>query len=440
VRLGAHRQAGPGSGPVQPNRSASSRRRLRALKQASNSNAQPESGTRSETGYRSTPCLPRKSWTPDPPTVTVVAITRNAGACRQPEEWRQRLWPEADAHPHRRFQSGSGAGTGGPTRGESASRECAKKDWQKKSFTNEPTLDIKWHGCELLTSKLCLNLIMRSPQNNVRTPTGKLVKHRASKCLLLLVAASAAATVCHAQLTNPGFEDPTAFNGWSTTGHAVVLDSTTAVTPLGVNPVSGSRLAEISTTPTIFPQSTTLTAVETFLGLPSGTLGPNGFLNGSAIQSAAPFHALAGQQLSFSYDFATVEALPPSATRDDFAFAVITGVTGVNTVASVVTSSITETFSVGTLAGTEFNKGVGLATGTGWQTFTFPAFSATGDYVLGIGVADGGASHSGNSGLFIDNVNLTAVPEPKAWALVAGLSLCGVALARRIRKSGDFAG
>jgi hypothetical protein len=291
-----------------------------------------------------------------------------------------------------------------------------------------------------MTSKLCLNLIMRCPQKHVRIIAEKLVKSRSFKCLPLLVAGCSVATVCQAQLTNPSFEaSGTTLVGWSTDGDARVLDATTA--NLAAYPTSPPREALISSmTLQSFSVGILAPALETFLGLSRGTLtvpGANVY-DGSAIRQT--FHAEAGQTLTFNYAFTTDES-PATTHYNDFAFAFLTPAgtpaTSFDTLATVTGSSLTP-ISPGAWGNPAyFNQ---IAPWNTSRTYTIPA---TGDYTLGIGVVDvyttgSAATYHLPSGVYVDNVNLSAVPEPKAWSVVAGLGLCAVALVRRLTKSSNL--
>lgn len=72
---------------------------------------------------------------------------------------------------------------------------------------------------------------------------------------------------------------------------------------------------------------------------------------------------------------------------------------------------------------------IGSVTGThGWQTFTGSFIGNGGAETFAINEQIGG----GNAGVFLDNVSVTAVPEPATWAMMAaGLALMGAALRTR---------
>jgi hypothetical protein len=227
--------------------------------------------------------------------------------------------------------------------------------------------------------------------------------------------------------------------GWTQTGNTTVLDSSTAVSPLGVDPISPTHEALLSTVFSANPALglATATALENFLLLPLGTLSNLG--NGPALQGSAisqSFHADAGSTLTLYYDFASQEQQTPTVSRNDFAFVSITPASSGSGASTLPGASVaTATFNplpVGSQAAASFVKDIG------WQTFSY-TFTTSGTYQLGLGIIDQGSSHLGNSGLYVDSVALTAVPEPKAWTIIAGLGLCGVALAHRVRISKHFA-
>jgi len=129
----------------------------------------------------------------------------------------------------------------------------------------------------------------------------------------------------------------------------------------------------------------------------------------------------AGSTISFSYDFLTTEV--PTGQHRDFAFYTLTGSTGVTVIA--------DSFSPLLHPVTDMTNPFNLE--TGYQTFIIN-INTTGSYTLGLGVAD--ATTTDNpSGLLIDNIQVTPVPEPTTIAFsIAGAALL-VALRSRIKKT-----
>ena len=154
-------------------------------------------------------------------------------------------------------------------------------------------------------------------------------------------------------------------------------------------------------------------------------------LRGSAV--LIPFTVLAGDTtLSFDYDFLSNQP-EQSSPKNDFALeGIFTGsgatlsLQGTSTRFAQVTGS---TFSL---------LGAGpFIDHTGYQTFSIDVSGlAPGTYQLGIALETlGGGQNQHDSGLLIDNVQITAVPEPTTVAFsFAGASLL-MALRRRIKKS-----
>ena len=85
-----------------------------------------------------------------------------------------------------------------------------------------------------------------------------------------------------------------------------------------------------------------------------------------------------------------------------------------------------------TVNGTSFS-----VTGTGTDQFFYQTFTSTGGPTTLSIASTGGAN---NSGLYLDNVQVTAAPEPGVWALmIAGLAMMGGALRLRRRQTGAVA-
>ncbi len=129
----------------------------------------------------------------------------------------------------------------------------------------------------------------------------------------------------------------------------------------------------------------------------------------------------AGTTVTFDYDFMTAE--PMNSVHNDFAYYLLVGSSTVNVLADTKSASLHPTNASNTIFGLE----------TGYQTATITILS-TGTYTLGIGVSDAGTTDN-PSGLLIDNIQVTPVPEPTTIGFsVAGAALL-VALRKRIKKT-----
>jgi hypothetical protein len=167
------------------------------------------------------------------------------------------------------------------------------------------------------------------------------------------------------------------------------------------------------------------TDVESFLGLPSGSLGQDDFEEGSAIQQT--FDVVAGQILKFDYNFLTVDSI-------DFAFVVVNSNLEI----------LADTTDATTPSGADMDPIFGDPTfETGWQTFSL-TLSTDGPLTLGIGVMDQFDEFLA-SGLLVDNVRLVdapsnVVPEPSSLVIFGiGLLCCSLFTVRRRRRSSKLA-
>ncbi len=200
-------------------------------------------------------------------------------------------------------------------------------------------------------------------------------------------------------ITNGGFETGN-LTGWSSSGAASVVGA-----GFGSGPTEGSYEAFLSTG--AGAQSRPI--IESFLGLPAGTLnslaGPLFATEGSAIKQVIT--ANAGDVLSFDWNFLTNEATP-NAVYNDFAFWVL-----VNEHTGQV---LANTFSSFSPSSTSFFEETGFTT-------TSYTFSTSGTFTLGFGVMDAaaGTDTAIDSGLLVDNVRLTAaaIPEPPTAILAS---------------------
>jgi len=197
------------------------------------------------------------------------------------------------------------------------------------------------------------------------------------------LSAIAAVQPASAQLVNGGFETGN-FTGWATTGNASIQTSA-----FGSGPTEGTFEALLSTGDPTVPDF----SLEVFLGLAPGSLDNLG--NGNATAGSAirqTFLAEAGDILTFDWNFLTNEGTP--SFFNDFSF-----------VSLAVLSELGDTtFPIFMNSLTPFNQE------TGFQTFSF-TIPTTGTYTLGFGATDV-ADNVVESGLLVDNVKLTPVPEP----------------------------
>ena len=209
------------------------------------------------------------------------------------------------------------------------------------------------------------------------------------------LSAIAAVQPASAQLVNGGFETGN-FTGWATTGNASIQTSA-----FGSGPTEGTFEALLSTGDPTVPDF----SLEAFLGLAPGSLdnlGNGNATDGSAIRQT--FLAEAGDILSFDWNFLTNEGTP--SFFNDFSF-----------VSLSVLSELGDTTSIFMNSLTPFNQE------TGFQTFSF-TIPTTGTYTLGLGVTDV-ADNIVDSGLLVDNVKLTSVPEPTSTFGVLALGAFG---------------
>lgn len=207
-----------------------------------------------------------------------------------------------------------------------------------------------------------------------------------------------------AAILNGGFETGN-FNEWKTTGNTTIQTSA-----YGSGPTEGKSQALLSTAEDNAVSSLDL---ETFLGLPSGSLdgvGNGETFRGSAIQQT--FAANAGQVLTFDWNFLTNEGTP-SPFFNDFSFVTIGSLSKIADTSSTFALSPTASY-------TDTNKR--FESETGFKTFSY-TIPTTGSYTLGIGVTNVGDPY-GSSGVLVDKVALsspsTSIPEPNsAFSLLA---------------------
>ncbi len=171
---------------------------------------------------------------------------------------------------------------------------------------------------------------------------------------------------------------------------------------------SGSDAVTVATIGTFLGESTSLIRDGSATGFEGSAFTINlGALN-------------AGDVVTLNYDFMTNE--DPSGTHhNDFAFWELNSGTihiFADTASSLHATNVTNTV---------------FAEETGYQTLTINIL-ASGTYTLGLGVMDATTADN-SSGVLIDNIVVTPVPEPTTVAFsVAGAALL-VALRRRIKKT-----
>lgn len=223
-----------------------------------------------------------------------------------------------------------------------------------------------------------------------------------------------------AEFINGSFEG--GLTGWETAGIVGVVTSS-----VGSGPTDGSSQVLLETSDAFANSADVFELEEVFLGLPAGALdaiSSGRLAEGSAIKQS--FQANAGEVLSFDWNFLTDEFTvldpPPEPDFNDFAFVRIVSL-------APLADTLAPDFALSPTA---------FAAETGFRTFAF-TIPSTGTYTLSIGVmnvGDGGT----NSGLLVDNVRLTAVPEPSGLTLSALGGFCvaaaigGGRIARRGRR------
>lgn len=160
----------------------------------------------------------------------------------------------------------------------------------------------------------------------------------------------------------------------------------------------------------------TIAAAETFLGLDPFILAVDGAL-GDVSAMKLSLTVAVGDVVSFQYRFFSNAV---AGDGEDFAFYTF-GLTGETPVVISFADA---------LDASGFSESAYFGGETGIVTVTLPAATTAGTYTLGIGVTDKTDDAVG-SGVMVDNIQVTAVPEPASAVLALGAA--GLLLARRRR-------
>lgn len=204
-----------------------------------------------------------------------------------------------------------------------------------------------------------------------------------------------------------------AFDGWSTAGDVSALDEHTLLMTTAFDASDDMGASAVVGTGAIPAQQ--WRGVEELAGLSIGALDTtidgvaHQALEGSVASRTLWFRA--GDTLSFRWQLLSNEN--PLSGLPDLAFVSIGG----------------QLVELGTPQIANLQGQAGFQHGSGWQTFTH-TFTDTGPVALAnielaFGVVDRGDT-TVSSGLAIQGVVVTAVPEPMTWGLMAsGLMVCG---------------
>ena len=228
---------------------------------------------------------------------------------------------------------------------------------------------------------------------------------------VLFVVASVAGLCRGQSLTNGSFEQSGgSFTGWSTIGNTAIANITST------QPTNGSSQAFISNSSGNSVLASSLSAFFTNVTLPSNARGAA--TNGSGFEQT--FTVATSQTLSFDFQSVTAEAL---SSQWDTSFFYLDGNLTIlpNPDELNAATANTNTITVGSES-YSFNYT--------YKTLTFQLSS--GSHTIGFGVYNTGDT-AVNTGLFVDNVRLSAVPEPGTLGLLS-CGLVGVALAFRRRR------
>lgn len=229
---------------------------------------------------------------------------------------------------------------------------------------------------------------------------------------LLLNSSSFGAVVLNGSFENEGF------SSWLTTGNTAVQGAIAGVP--AISPPAGAAQAVLTSgNGNAQDISVTAAALSTFLDLGASGLsgiGANPFRGSGIKQNLTTVNV--GDVLTFSWNFLTNETTP-SVANNDFGFFSVSRVGGGPT--AVLLANTNSAF-------TPINAGT-FAAQTGYLQRSF-TFTVAGDYSLGFGVVNA-TDQFGSSALLVDNVSITAVPEPTSLASLMVLGGAVLSLRRR---------
>ena len=236
--------------------------------------------------------------------------------------------------------------------------------------------------------------------------------------LALLAAAFAGTQASAAPLQNGDFATGSLAPGWTAAGNTSVENLLAGPAPsgkpfqafIGNVGVSLYALGSGSALPEAGLSAALGLATGQLAGLKqAGDIGDVAF--GSAIQQS--FTANAGDQVSFNWNFLSDES--SNANGNDFAFLLFDG----------TLTRLANTFTPQQPTATVFTSE------SGFQPSSF-AISTSGLHSIAFGVVDVNGA-LGASALLVDDVRVTAVPEPSSvMLLLAGLAVVAVTARRRI--------
>jgi hypothetical protein len=218
----------------------------------------------------------------------------------------------------------------------------------------------------------------------------------------------ALAATSFAQVVNGDFSS--SLSGWFTTGDASVRDGAGFITTASFSEDDDN--VGVGTYNFSGNETTFAADLETSLGLSPDALSPdvsNGVLatEGSAIFQSVTVQA--GDVLRFDWTFLTNED-----GGNDYAFLVINGT--VFNLSNGLTLSSASSYDFGFT--------------TTSQSYQSSVFDSAATLTVGFGVVDVD-NFVGSSALVVDNVSVAVVPEPSAFAALAGFAALGFAALRR---------